>query len=329
MKEENQKKFTEEYIISKEFRWDELDLSEAEVSDIPGATEDIQDAIGSILADTSTINFTYTDATPEIKADVIQSGLDHGSIGGLSDNDHPQYLLVADIDDTPVNGETAQPISSNWAFDHVAAADPHTGYVLESLVDAKGDLLVATAADTITRLAVGGTNGHVLTVDSAESTGMKWAAASGSGSGKLAQVVHAELTTVDTTTTTIPIDDTIPQNTEGKEFFTATITPTASDSTLIIEVVTYVTTSSGLNVVTALFQDSTASALAAVLAPGSNGIIQNHKLIHKMTAGTTSATTFKVRCGPGAGTLTINGSAGVRYMGGAMKSTITIWEVLA
>ena len=58
---------------------------------------------------------------------------DHGAaLTGLGDNDHPQYLLVADIDDTPVNGEIAQPISSNWAFDHVAAADPHTGYRLES-----------------------------------------------------------------------------------------------------------------------------------------------------------------------------------------------------
>ena len=57
---------------------------------------------------------------------------DHGDLTGLADNDHPQYLLVADIDDTPVNGEVAQPISSNWAFDHVAAADPHTGYRLES-----------------------------------------------------------------------------------------------------------------------------------------------------------------------------------------------------
>jgi hypothetical protein len=54
--------------------------------------------------------------------------------------------------------------------------------VPKSLVDAKGDLLVGTAADTVGRLAVGGTNGHVLTVDSAEVSGMKWAAASG-GSG--------------------------------------------------------------------------------------------------------------------------------------------------
>lgn len=41
-------------------------------------------------------------------------------------------LAVADIDDAPVDGETAAPISSNWAYDHVAAADPHAGYRLES-----------------------------------------------------------------------------------------------------------------------------------------------------------------------------------------------------
>lgn len=42
-------------------------------------------------------------------------------------------LLITDIDDTPVNGVTNAPISSNWAFDHVAAADPHIGYRLESV----------------------------------------------------------------------------------------------------------------------------------------------------------------------------------------------------
>ena len=54
------------------------------------------------------------------------------------------------------------------------------GKVPVSLVDAKGDLIAATAADTVARLGVG-TNGHVLTADSAEATGLKWAAASGSG----------------------------------------------------------------------------------------------------------------------------------------------------
>lgn len=47
-----------------------------------------------------------------------------------------------------------------------------------SIFDAKGDIVAATAADTASRLAVG-SNTYVLTADSAEATGMKWAAAAG------------------------------------------------------------------------------------------------------------------------------------------------------
>lgn len=45
-----------------------------------------------------------------------------------------------------------------------------------SIVDAKGDLIVATAADTVTRKAVG-TNNQVLAADSSETTGVKWTSA--------------------------------------------------------------------------------------------------------------------------------------------------------
>lgn len=47
--------------------------------------------------------------------------------------------------------------------------------IASTIVDAKGDLIAATAADTVSRLAVG-TNGHVLTAASGEATGIKWAA---------------------------------------------------------------------------------------------------------------------------------------------------------
>jgi hypothetical protein len=42
--------------------------------------------------------------------------------------------------------------------------------------DAKGDLIVGTGADTFSKLTVASTAGHVLTVDSAEATGLKWTA---------------------------------------------------------------------------------------------------------------------------------------------------------
>ena len=50
------------------------------------------------------------------------------------------------------------------------------GGIQPTIVDAKGDLITATAADTPARLAVGATNGHILTVDSTASTGLAWAA---------------------------------------------------------------------------------------------------------------------------------------------------------
>jgi hypothetical protein len=51
---------------------------------------------------------------------------------------------------------------------------------MATAIDAKGDLIVGTGADTFARLAVG-TNGHTLVADSAEATGLKWAAAAGGG----------------------------------------------------------------------------------------------------------------------------------------------------
>jgi len=51
-----------------------------------------------------------------------------------------------------------------------------SNYISKTTVNAKGDLLVASADDTVTRVAVG-TNGTILTADSTEATGVKWATA--------------------------------------------------------------------------------------------------------------------------------------------------------
>lgn len=50
------------------------------------------------------------------------------------------------------------------------------GKVDESVATTKGDLFVATASATIARQGVG-TDGHVLTADSGQTNGIKWAAA--------------------------------------------------------------------------------------------------------------------------------------------------------
>ena len=51
--------------------------------------------------------------------------------------------------------------------------DVHSQYVTKALVDAKGDLVTATADNTPARLAVG-TNGQIVEADSGETTGLKW-----------------------------------------------------------------------------------------------------------------------------------------------------------
>lgn len=143
------------------------------------------------------------------------------------------------------------------------------------------------------------------------------------------QIVTASLGTVLTGTTILPADNTIPQNTEGIEVLTCAITPKNSASTLEIDIVINISHSAASHEISiALFQDSTANALAAVSTFNvSVGADNTLHLKHIMTSGTTSATTFKVRGGGHiAGTTTFNGQLGAQFFGGVMASTITIKE---
>jgi hypothetical protein len=84
-------------------------------------------------------------------------------------------------------GTTGQVLAkaSNTDMDFSWVAQDDSNAIQNAIVDAKGDLIGATAADTPARLAVG-TNGQVLTADSAESTGMKWATPTSGGMTVLA-----------------------------------------------------------------------------------------------------------------------------------------------
>ena len=58
--------------------------------------------------------------------------------------------------------------------------------VPKTIIDAKGDLIAGTGADTASRLAVGA-NDTILTADSTTATGLKWAAAASGGGLTLLQ----------------------------------------------------------------------------------------------------------------------------------------------
>jgi hypothetical protein len=71
--------------------------------------------------------------------------------------------------------------------------------IAKTIVDAKGDIIAATASDTVSRLAVGANN-TVLTADSTEATGLKWAAPAGGANWTLLNAGGTALTGATTIT---------------------------------------------------------------------------------------------------------------------------------
>jgi|TARA_R110000824_G_scaffold4020_1_gene19133 hypothetical protein len=144
---------------------------------------------------------------------------------------------------------------------------------------------------------------------------------------QVVQIKHVESGVLATGTTVLPDDDTIPQITEGDEYYTLAITPKSASNILIIDVILNSTNSAQQRLCVALFQDTTAAALASqVYTNAYAGSETFCAMQHKMVAGTTSETTFRIRQGALGGTNTINGRQGGRLNGGNLSSTVTITE---
>lgn len=145
------------------------------------------------------------------------------------------------------------------------------------------------------------------------------------------QQVSTDVAAVATGTTVMPMDDTIPQNTEGDEYMTLAITPLSASSNLIIDVVAHVTVATtAQHIVGAIFQDTTANALgASAIYVTTVAQVLAMRFSVKVASGSTVARTFKFRAGPATGnTMTFNGAGGLRRLGGVISSSIRITEVL-
>ena len=184
-----------------------------------------------------------------------------------------------------------------------------------TIVDAKGDIIAATAADAVSRLVVGANN-TVLTADSATATGLKWAAAA--AGGKVLQVVTATTTTQVDSSTTTDVDSNL----------TATITPSSTGSKVLILIsqsysktatssTTYMrfTLFRGATILTYPTSDLMNNSVAAIV----NGILSVNYLD---SPATTSATTYKTQIRSGAGTSLVS----VQYNGNS-TSQIVLMEI--
>lgn len=159
--------------------------------------------------------------------------------------------------------------------------------IAKTFLDAKGDLISATAADTPAILGVG-TNGQVLTADSTASTGLKWATpASG---GKVLQVVQATYTTSTTNATT----------TFANTGLSATITPSSTSSRILVMAYHPIrkTNTNAQNAVRIKLQRGTtdihqsADNLQTSAAAEASG---SHQLSYVDSPATTSATTYRTQ----------------------------------
>jgi hypothetical protein len=146
--------------------------------------------------------------------------------------------------------------------------------------------------------------------------------------GMVIKTEYTQTGSVNTGTTVLPYDNTIPQNTEGDEYMTVSIIPESATNILEINIVAIASFSGAAHLSSALFQDSTADALAGMVkyVPNNNQP-RNLGFIHTMAAGTTSETTFKLRIGgSGAGTTTFNGGDGSGRQGGKLASSMIVTE---
>ena len=118
---------------------------------------------------------------------------------------------------------------------------------------------------------------------------------------------------------TSPVNVTIPTGT-----YRMVLAPSATDFVRV-----YVAAINAA-IIAALFQDSTANALAARASYYGANAENNWLTLHyRMAAGTTSATTFKVRAGANANSLRFNGYSGSRVYGGACYSYLKVTEIFA
>lgn len=219
-----------------------------------------------------------------------------------------------------LGGTTGQVLAkaSNTDMDFTWVAQDDSNAIQNAIVDAKGDLIAASAADTPARLAVG-TNGQVLTADSTTATGLKWATAA--GGGKVLQVVTGTYSTQTTITSTSYVDTNL----------TATITPSASTSKILVMTMTpYLMFRSDtfLDGFLQIVRTSTSIAIGqmsinAATAAGETNLAHELNMSILDSPATTSATTYKMQGRVKTGT----NSETLRTSRDGLISTIILMEI--
>lgn len=148
--------------------------------------------------------------------------------------------------------------------------------------------------------------------------------------GSTVQESYTAISTPSTTTALIPLDNTIPQNSEGTQIATLSLTPQSACNVIEVNAMVNVSHSVAGGVIGSVFRDAAANAMSAGWAQvPTNGALAQLSIRDRMLAADTTARTYSFNIGAElAGTLTINGiGAGPSAtFGGAMKSVFLVTE---
>ena len=175
---------------------------------------------------------------------------------------------------------------------------------------------------------VAGTSGHFLR-RSGTTLGFGAIVADDLPAGTVLNAKFYDSSTEFSITQIIPIDNTIPQNGEGQQIISGTITPTKTTSKIIGFVsLNGQTDTNGVPTVVAAFRDFVANAISSTwIANIYYASLVSFNFID--TPATTSSVTYTIRCGPGsADTLFVNKSDQYgSVLGGSNKITLTLLEI--
>lgn len=157
-------------------------------TNFPGSLDSLTNPISSDPLNNPSHSDQHANSNDAIEALEAKVGVDGSAVTSSLDYKVAQTApkgaqYVTLVSDSTLTAERVLTAGTGISVtDGTSTVTVATSAILPTIVDAKGDLIVGTAADTVSRLAVGVTNGHVLTVDSSTSEGIKWAASTG-GSG--------------------------------------------------------------------------------------------------------------------------------------------------
>jgi len=122
----------------------------AEGSNLYFTDERAQDAVGTILTDTTSVDFTYNDAANTISAVVLPAGVNHNALQNYVANQHIDHTTVSVTAGTGLTGGGTIAVSRTLAIANTAVtagAYGSTTQIPSITVNAQGQLTAASAAN--------------------------------------------------------------------------------------------------------------------------------------------------------------------------------------